>query len=240
MTQKEILEREAHNTDSIWFYLEGAFYKAYERSAFAFHTRVKEFKVLRKESKTLGRDILYLGFPQAALEKNTSKLLFSRIDEKTIRAALAVPIDEAEFLQWRDAQELALASQSFITPYTKVIEKAPVYKTAYDALSQVILVSRNISRQCQTPFGTRLKQLAYESCFRVRQIYDLKGPERMALIDETLSLYDELSFLLQVLKDSKEVSLKSFALLSEMIQSVSRQLLLLRRKATADVGAGKD
>ena len=86
MTQKEILEREAHNTDSIWFYLEGAFYKAYERSAFAFHTRVKEFKVLRKESKTLGRDILYLGFPQAALEKNTSKLLFSRIDEKTIRA----------------------------------------------------------------------------------------------------------------------------------------------------------
>ena len=170
MTHQQIIERESTNTDSIWLYLEGTFYRAYEQSAFAFHTRVKEYKILRKESKTLGRDILYLGFNEKTLAAVTSDLMTERIDERTVRVRLSTPIDSEEFVQWRDAQELALASQALITPYTKVIEKAPVYKTAYDALSQVILVSRNISRQCQAPFGTRLKQLAYKSCFRVRQL----------------------------------------------------------------------
>ena len=35
MTQKEILDREANNTGSIWLYLEGSFYKAYERGVAA-------------------------------------------------------------------------------------------------------------------------------------------------------------------------------------------------------------
>ena len=61
MTQKEILDREADNTGSIWLYLEGSFYKAYERSAFAFCTRIREYKTLRKESKTLRRGIRIYG-----------------------------------------------------------------------------------------------------------------------------------------------------------------------------------
>ena len=36
-------------------------------SAFVFCTRIKNYKVLRKESKTLGRDILYVGFPMAGI-----------------------------------------------------------------------------------------------------------------------------------------------------------------------------
>ena len=140
MTQKEIIEREEGNTSFIWLYLEGTFWKAYERSAYAFHSRVKEFRVLRKESKTLGRDILYLGFPQTAFERNTASLLLKSIDEKTVYA--------------------------------------------------------------------------------------------------TLPMYDELSFLLQVLTDAKEVSTNTYAMLSENIQSVSRQLSLLQRKAKADVPAG--
>ena len=55
VTQKEIIEFEETNTGVIRLYLEGSFYKAYERSAFAFCTRIKDYKVLRKESKTLGR-----------------------------------------------------------------------------------------------------------------------------------------------------------------------------------------
>ena len=54
MTQKEIVEFEEANTGVIRLYLEGTFYKAHERSAFAFCTRIKDYRVLRKESKTLG------------------------------------------------------------------------------------------------------------------------------------------------------------------------------------------
>ena len=238
MTQKEIIEREEGNTSFIWLYLEGTFWKAYERSAYAFHSRVKEFRVLRKESKTLGRDILYLGFPQTAFERNTASLLLKSIDEKTVYATLPMPIDENEFLVWRDAQEVKIASQALITPYTSVIEKAPVYKEAYDILSQVILVSPNISRGNQQPFVVRLKELSYRSAYLVRSLYEEKGEERAAIIDEILPMYDELSFLLQVLTDAKEVSTNTYAMLSENIQSVSRQLSLLQRKAKADVPAG--
>ena len=63
------MEFEESNAGVIRLYLEGTFLKAYERSAFAFCTRIKDYKVLRKESKTLGRDILYVGFPSSALDR---------------------------------------------------------------------------------------------------------------------------------------------------------------------------
>lgn len=240
MTQKEIIDIEQDNTGYINLYLEGTFYKAYEQSAFAFCTRIKAYNVLRKESKTLGRDILYVGFPQTTLDKVLSSQMFVRIDEKTVRVTLSTPIDNSEFLVWRDAQEVEQASRAMLTPYSKIIESAPVYKTAYDVLTQVTLISKNISKNCQDPFGVHLKELAYESCKLVGSIYDVKGEGRKALIDRALPLCDELCFLLQFLKDMKEISLNSYAMLSEKIQSVSKQLSLLQRKVKADVPEGRD
>ena len=212
MTHKEIIDIEQENTGYINLHLEGTFYKAYEQSAFAFCTRIKAYNVLRKESKTLGRDILYVGFPQSTLDKVLNRQMFTRVDEKTVRITLSTPIDGNEFLVRRDAQEVEQASRAMLTPYSRVIENAPVYKTAYDVLTQITLISKN----CQTPFGVRLK-------------------ERRALIERALPVCEELCFLLQFLKDIKEISLNSYSMLSEKIQSVSKQLSLLRRKITSPV-----
>ena len=235
MTQKEIIDIEQENTGYVNLHLEGTFYKAYEQSAFAFCTRIKAYNVLRKESKTLGRDILYVGFPQSTLDKVLNRQMFTRVDEKTVRVTLSTPIDGNEFLVWRDAQEVEQASRAMLTPYSRVIENAPVYKTAYDVLTQITLISKNISKNCQTPFGVRLKELAYEACKCVGSVYDVKGEERRVLIERALPMCEELCFLLQFLKDMKEISLNSFSMLSEKIQSVSKQLSLLRRKATGPV-----
>ena len=81
MTQKEIIEFEDTNTGVIRLYLEGTFYKAYERSAFAFCTRIKDYRVLRKESKTLGRDILYVGFPMSALDKTLGNAMTRKVSD---------------------------------------------------------------------------------------------------------------------------------------------------------------
>ena len=194
LTQKEIIDREQTNTDSVWLYLEGSFYKAYERSAFAFCTRIKDYRVLRKESKTLGRD----------------------------------------------AKEVEMASRAMLTPYSNVIEKTPVYKLSYDILSQIALISRNVSKQMQEPFALRAKELAYSACWNVRRVYDVAGSSRSSLISSTTQLYDELCFVIQFLKDAREISLNSFALLSEQIESVRNQLILLQRKATGPVPAEKD
>ena len=111
LTQKEIIGREQTNTDSVWLYLEGSFYKAYERSAFAFCTRIKDYRVLRKESKTLGRDILYVGFPLAAKDKTLGNAMTKKVNDTVIDVVLSYPMNENEFLQWRDAQEVEQASQ---------------------------------------------------------------------------------------------------------------------------------
>ncbi len=82
-----------------------------------------------------------------------------------------------------------------------------------------------------------MKELSFKTCYIVRCLYDLKGEQRVQSIAEALPLYDELAFLLQLMKDSKQISLNSFALLSEQIISVSRQLSILQRKATGPVPA---
>ena len=240
LTQKEIIDREQTNTDSVWLYLEGSFYKAYERSAFAFCTRIKDYKVLRKESKTLGRDILYVGFPMTALDRTLADSIVRTIDDKTLRIVLPTPISLCDFEEWRDLKEVEMASRAMLTPYSNVIEKTPVYKLSYDILSQIALISRNISKQMQEPFALRAKKLAYSACWNIRRVYDVSGTARSCLISDTTPLYDELCFLIQFLKDTREISLNSFALLSEQIESVRNQLVLLQRKATGPVPAEKD
>lgn len=88
------------------------FYKAYERSAFAFCTRIKDYRVLRKESKTLGRDILYVGFPMSALDKTLGDAMTRKVSDTVLDVVLSYPMDENEFLQWRDSQEVEQASRA--------------------------------------------------------------------------------------------------------------------------------
>jgi len=240
MTQQEIITKEESNFNSIWLYLEGSFYKAYERSAFAFCTRVKDYKILRKESKTLGRDILYVGFPMSAKDRTLSGCMVNVIDEKTLQIVVSRPIDENDFQKWRDAQEVEQASRAMLSPYTKVIEKTPVYKLSYDILRQVILLSKNVSKNCQEPFAVKAKQLSYESCNKIRRFYDSSPETQIIIVKELSPILEELCFLLQLLKDEKEISLNSYAMLSEMIQSVRKQLSLLQRKVKCPVPADKD
>lgn len=54
----------------------------------------------------------------------------------------------------------------------------------------------------------------------------------------TYSRCSEIKFALQVLKDLKEISVNTFALASERVVSVSKQLSALRGKVTAKVHEG--
>ena len=67
--------------------------------AFAFCTRIKNYRVLRKESKTLGRDILYVGFPMAALDRTLGNAMTRKVNDTTIDVVLSYPMNENEFLQ---------------------------------------------------------------------------------------------------------------------------------------------
>ena len=55
----------------IHLFPEGKFFRAYEWSAWIVVTHINDFKVTRREIKTIERDVCYIGFPQESLEKWT-------------------------------------------------------------------------------------------------------------------------------------------------------------------------
>ena len=68
MTIQDIVNMEKENKDSIVLLKEGIFWKAYEMSAYLFHTYIKPFKLLRKYVETIKGDVVSLGFPVAGTE----------------------------------------------------------------------------------------------------------------------------------------------------------------------------
>lgn len=58
-----ILSTERNNTSHIYLYREGIFYKAYERSAYAFVTTVQQFMVKKKFFKCTNCEVVSIGFP---------------------------------------------------------------------------------------------------------------------------------------------------------------------------------
>ena len=74
MTKLEICAIEAANPGQVYLYPEGAFYKAYQQSAWLLCTRVHPFKVSARSLKGLGVPLLSVGFPQSSLDKFSAGL----------------------------------------------------------------------------------------------------------------------------------------------------------------------
>ena len=69
MTKLEICAIEDTNPGQVNLYPEGAFYKAYLKSAWLLCTRVHPFKVSARPLKGLDCPLLSVGFPQSSLDK---------------------------------------------------------------------------------------------------------------------------------------------------------------------------
>ena len=100
---KDKLKAEERNERTVRLWPEGTFFKAYERSAYLFVTQVRQYEVRRQFVKAAGQDVISIGFPQTVLaslglqhEKNVNGTEEIRLD---------TPLDEQQFLLWREAQD---------------------------------------------------------------------------------------------------------------------------------------
>ena len=238
MTFSEILAIEDNNTDKIYLWREGMFLKAYEHSAFLCYRHVHEFKLSRRFIKTVNRHVVSLGFPESALKKWMWAFPVHELAEKQLVCELEKTVDEVDYQQWLELASVIANPGDRYTVHTSVIEKSPVWKVAYDLLGQVFDFSPNLSKNVREPLGNCLKQLVYEICDQIREVYDVA--DRASYIKEIQGKCRKVMFSLQILRDRREISAdKAFPLAAERIDSVSRQLEGLRRKATAEVnGAG--
>ncbi len=216
MTFKEIILREEQNEDSIWLYREGMFMKAYERSAFFAHTLINEFKLSNRYIKTVNMDVISLGFPEQTVPKWLNGYVYEYVQDGLIRCRMRKKFDEVEFHNWKEVVSVNVGDR--YTPHTSVIEKSPVYKTSYDLMLQIYDFSAHISKNVSNPIGFRLKELSYELCYSVRILYDMS--DRHSHIDSSLNHCSEIKFILQVLKDLKEISVNTFASFMTAIPAV--------------------
>ena len=140
-------------------------------------------------------------------------------------------ISEVEYYNWAELVEVEYNTTPQYTIYTSVIENQPVYKTAYDALFHICQFSKHVDKNYREPYANKAKTLSYDICYSLRLLYEV--PDRDSMINSIQSFCKELLFVLQVLKDCRQISLNTYALCSEKIMSVSNQLNGLRRTVTA-------
>lgn len=110
---QEILETESENTDKIHFYREGVFYKAYERSAYVFVTRIKPFMVKRLFVKCVNQEVVSIGFPTNSLH---SYFAANKVQEKDNEAEviLDAAIVPADFEKWREGIDMTPAKETIV------------------------------------------------------------------------------------------------------------------------------
>lgn len=102
MTFKERIDNEKDNLTKIVLYNDrGLFFNLVERSAYAFHTRVKPFKVHVKTLKGLDMPYVYIGVPVEKQDKYLQGLTVTKDDQGNITAQLNEPIDENAFQAWK-------------------------------------------------------------------------------------------------------------------------------------------
>lgn len=107
---KEKLKFEERNERTVRLWPEGAFYKAYERSAYLFVSQVRSYEVRRLFVKSIGQDVMSIGFPQTVL--TSLDMPHEKSADGAVVLQLSTPLDEQQFLLWRDAQAAPIPNQT--------------------------------------------------------------------------------------------------------------------------------
>lgn len=102
MTFKERLNREKDNHSAIILFNDrGLFYNVLERSAYAFHTRIRPFKVHVKTVNGIDEPFVRIGVPAAQKDEYLKFLKFTTDDQGNVIAQLNETIDETDFQEWK-------------------------------------------------------------------------------------------------------------------------------------------
>lgn len=132
MTFKERIDNEKDNLTKIVLYNDrGLFFNLVERSAYAFCTRIKSFKVHVKTLKGLNDPFVSIGVPVEKKDEYLQGLTVTTDDNGNVTALLKEPIDENAFQAWKKhiieqkGKEDAAKMQYDAFPANSVHEDAP-------------------------------------------------------------------------------------------------------------------
>lgn len=144
MTVKDIIHLESGNQATIILLREGIFWKAYEKSAFAFFHQVHPYKPIRKWVQTVKGDLISLGFPMASTDSvlKDREILLQQEDRLVLSA---LPIVQEEFESWKQSVSMTLpdtgqrtlstTAETIVTSSGDLRPVAPVVASVYQGSS---------------------------------------------------------------------------------------------------------
>ena len=124
MKIKDIYSLEQSNKTSILLSKAGLFWRAYECSAYLFVLHIKPYQVTKKFYKNIKAEIVYLGFPESALEQVLKKLDNKSIEKKDNQIIITnYQIDNNKFTIWKNEIKLGQTSKKPEFSSNKIIDK---------------------------------------------------------------------------------------------------------------------
>ena len=156
MTVKEIIQIENGNRNTIILLREGIFWRAYEKSTYAFSMQVHPYKPTRKWVIAVKQDVVSLGFPVSAAENvlNGCKVLM-RQEARLVLAAS--PIDPDGFEVWKQTVPRSLP------PAVVVPESAATSPVMEPAASSVVSPAVSAVGQCCDGLADCIRRFNIES-----------------------------------------------------------------------------
>jgi len=101
----DIIKTESENVSSIYLYQEGIFWKVYQKSAYAVHTRFrKDFMVKTKFVKVASCNVYSIGFPLSSFPSVFQDAEVEKIGGKIIRINTDA-ISEDDYARWTNGHQ---------------------------------------------------------------------------------------------------------------------------------------
>ena len=117
MTIEDIIKAETGNNNTVILFREGIFWKAYEKSAYAFCKYIKSFMVKKRYIRSINDEIVSIGFPMSS----TQTILQGRtilLEEERKMIVSVDRIDHEDFTAWKKEQTLTLARPSPVNTFS--------------------------------------------------------------------------------------------------------------------------
>lgn len=102
-------------------------------------------------------------------------------------------------------------------------DNLPVYKVSYDLLQKLFLVVHNFKRDYKYTLWETIKKEVIEV---IISIYRANSHiEKQKYLEQTRSHLEVVRLLIRLCKDFREIDLKDFVSINQMIESISKQLV---------------
>lgn len=222
MTKLEICAIEDTNPGQVNLYPEGAFYKAYQQSAWLLCTRVHPFKVSARSLKGLGVPLLSVGFPQSSLDKFSAGL---SVAENPSGGGKILYFNKligfGDYAEW--VSDFAKTLEEGVSRKADApFDSLPVYGAAYRLAVEATQMASRLERNYRYSLGEDIRGGVNHALVSI--MLAGKGEQRKENVHAARISMLEVQLGLRLLNDLKVLPDKRYVVFLDMTEDIIRQL----------------